>query len=148
MSTTGKFKPFCKRGHFRSLDSLAKNGTCKECSKAENRSSNGKIRWKRYREIESRKNYMKQYGTDYHLRKTFGISLEEYNQLLQKQENSCAICKTPQTQLKRALAVDHCHTAGKVRGLLCNLCNSMVLNVAENYNHLLPLAFDYLKQSN
>lgn len=50
-----------------------------------------------------------------------GLTNAEYNNLLNKQNHRCAICKQPPT-IKR-LAVDHCHTTGKVRGLLCFNCN-------------------------
>jgi len=40
----------------------------------------------------------------------------------ESQGGICAICKKPPQQNKR-LAVDHCHTTGDIRGLLCDLCN-------------------------
>lgn len=57
------------------------------------------------------------------LKRDFGISLEQYNQLLKTQDNSCAICKTNQSQQRIMMAVDHDHTSNKIRGLLCDLCN-------------------------
>ena len=147
MSTTGLFKSFCKRGHPRSKDSVALNNTCKECKKEWARSRHGKSIRRKYTKTSKHQEYMKQYSTEWHLKTTFGITKEEYNNLLLKQNSSCAICKIPQDQLKRALAVDHDHKTNRVRGLLCNLCNSMVLNVAENYSHLLPRAFDYLNNN-
>lgn len=56
-----------------------------------------------------------------HLRRTFGISLEDYNTILERQHGCCAICHRPPT--KTRLAVDHCHVTNKVRGLLCFTCN-------------------------
>ena len=56
-----------------------------------------------------------------HLRIAFGISVEEYDALVHKQDGKCAICGiTP----KGNLHVDHDHSTGKIRGLLCNPCNS------------------------
>jgi Autographiviridae endonuclease VII len=43
--------------------------------------------------------------------------------MLKQQRGKCAICKTEPYELKR-LSVDHCHEAGKVRGLLCVKCNA------------------------
>ena len=63
------------------------------------------------------------------LKKNFGLSLETYYEILKNQNYVCAICKrseyalNPHTGLPRALAVDHCHETGKVRGLLCTNCN-------------------------
>lgn len=62
-------------------------------------------------------------------RQEYGISLEEYDQMLSDQNGVCAICLLPEiiksTQGRtKSLAVDHCHTTGKVRGLLCINCNT------------------------
>jgi broad specificity phosphatase PhoE len=67
----------------------------------------------------------KAYDRDYHLRRTYGITLEDYNRLLEEQGGVCAICKrAPSTN--RVLAVDHCHKTLKVRGLLCINCNRIL----------------------
>lgn len=50
----------------------------------------------------------------------FGLSEQMYSDMLQKQNYVCAVCKNTD---KRALAVDHCHKSGVVRGLLCGACN-------------------------
>jgi len=52
------------------------------------------------------------------LKKNYGITLEDFNKLLEKQNNGCAVCKSIEK-----LCVDHCHETGKVRGLLCSACN-------------------------
>lgn len=52
------------------------------------------------------------------------MTVVEYDRLYQIQQGCCAICKRHQTELgNRALCVDHNHTTGKVRGLLCVKCN-------------------------
>jgi hypothetical protein len=58
------------------------------------------------------------------LRAAFGITLAEYNSMLTSQDHKCAICGTHEDDLPRRLAVDHCHAAGHVRGLLCGPCNT------------------------
>lgn len=63
------------------------------------------------------------------LKKSYGIGIQEYNEMLERQHGVCAICEgteksTAHTSKKiRTLAVDHCHSTGKVRGLLCSRCN-------------------------
>ncbi len=53
------------------------------------------------------------------------LALEEYNRLLCKQGGLCAICGVNKgTKSGRALALDHCHATGKVRGFLCSNCNT------------------------
>lgn len=60
----------------------------------------------------------------------YGVTPALYNEMLERQHHVCAICKMPETLIDRRtgkvkrLAVDHCHTTGKVRGLLCFNCNS------------------------
>ncbi len=51
----------------------------------------------------------------------YGITIEDYSQLLGSQGGGCAICGT--TPTNKRLAVDHCHNTGKIRGLLCMTCN-------------------------
>jgi len=60
---------------------------------------------------------------DRHIQRAYGITLKEYNCMLEEQGGGCAICgKTPAKEGRR-LAVDHSHITGKVRGILCGTCN-------------------------
>lgn len=61
-----------------------------------------------------------EYSKWYSLQRKFGMTKTDYEGLLQKQNHVCAICQGTST---RALAVDHCHNTGKIRGLLCTNCN-------------------------
>lgn len=54
------------------------------------------------------------------LRKTYGITLENYNYLLKLGEGKCNICGI---KSNTSLHADHCHSTGMVRGLLCSECN-------------------------
>lgn len=62
-----------------------------------------------------------------HLFRTYGITLEEYDDLLRKQDEKCAVCMRHYTEFSKNLAVDHDHTTGEVRGLLCTYCNQRVV---------------------
>ena len=57
------------------------------------------------------------------LKYQYGITLDDYNQMFADQNGCCAICGLHQSEFKKALHVDHCHTTDKVRGLLCAECN-------------------------
>ena len=61
------------------------------------------------------------------LRRKYGITLEQYDALLLKQNDGCAICGTPggspRNHNQPNLVVDHDHDTGAVRGLLCQSCN-------------------------
>jgi hypothetical protein len=65
------------------------------------------------------------------LRQLYGITLEQERQMLAAQDGGCAICGKP-AEPGRPLAVDHCHSSGRVRALLCLGCNTQ-LGAYENF---------------
>jgi len=78
----------------------------------------------------------------------YGITQDEYIKLSDKQNNSCAICKTIQPGGRHnTWHIDHEHSTGKVRGLLCWLCNSGLGKFKDN-SELLKSAINYLEGSN
>ena len=83
--------------------------------------------------------------TGYSLKRRYGITSEEYLTLLEQQKNVCKICGLF-CSTGRALAVDHNHTSGKVRGLLCSSCNTGLGQFKDNIN-LLKKAMEYLNGS-
>lgn len=76
--------------------------------------------------------------------KTYGLTEEEYSKKLSSQNNVCAICKQD-NRLKRDWHVDHCHTTGLTRGILCHHCNLMLGNAKDNIVTL-QSGIDYLKE--
>lgn len=105
-----------------------KESRCKQCilkMKSTNYHSNLKVNREkaRVKANEFRKNN-KGYQRKYDLKRTYGLSLEDYNTMLLSQDNSCKICKTKDAGGKHKIFyVDHCHVTGKIRGLLCTGCN-------------------------
>jgi hypothetical protein len=79
------------------------------------------------------------------LKRKYGISLVDYNKMLELQNNSCYVCKIKQKDFKKMLYVDHCHTTGDVRKLLCETCNLTLGKVKENIEILQNL-IDYIKE--
>ena len=73
------------------------------------------------------------------LKNVYGITLEDYNLMFEKQEGKCFGCKTSHSELKRGLLIDHNHTTGKVRGLLCDNCNKALGCVKDNISVLTNL---------
>lgn len=55
----------------------------------------------------------------YHLKRSYGMTLEEYEWLASSQDNKCLVCD----KSGLLLDVDHCHATGRIRGLLCHYCN-------------------------
>ncbi len=86
------------------------------------------------------------------LKSEYGITLEDFNNLLRKQNYVCASCKNPEyaidskTKQIRRLAVDHCHSTGKIRGLLCTGCNSGLGHFHDSIEKL-QLAILYLQNN-
>jgi len=84
----------------------------------------------------------KRENRDTHLRRTFGITLEDFEAMLAAQGGGCAICGRPAPE-GTSLHVDHDHETGVVRGLLCFTCNGALGMLTENEDHLLRAA-DYV----
>lgn len=82
----------------------------------------------------------------------YGITLEQYNEMLRKQDNKCKICNKESymydNRIKgfKNLAVDHDHKTGKVRGLLCDSCNHGLGNFRDNIDTLYN-AMIYLREA-
>ena len=80
------------------------------------------------------------------LLRKYGITLDEYNQMMVYQSDRCATCLTDDKGGKQYWLVDHDHATGKVRGLLCTRCNSM-LGQALDDPDTLRAAASYLEVS-
>ncbi len=90
--------------------------------------------------------YSKTKALNRNLVKTFGLSLDEFNAMLESQNGRCAICdQEPQNTSKRnwRLHVDHCHSCNGVRRLLCSTCNNG-LGCFKDNPELLRKAIAYL----
>jgi Autographiviridae endonuclease VII len=78
------------------------------------------------------------------LRRLYGIDQAEFYRMLAAQGGVCAICSgTNKDRKRKLLCVDHCHTTGKVRGLLCSFCNG-ALGMFKDNPDLARKAADYI----
>ena len=120
------------------------NHCCKPCDRERNKEWSLKNSEKKK---ATRKKYKWKgktpYCRDKMLRSTYGITSEDYVRQLELQNGCCAICGKHHTKENKALAVDHCHTTGKVRGLLCWRCNSSIGRFEDNVS-ILSAAIEYL----
>jgi hypothetical protein len=125
-----------------------KNCHCKSCC-----SDLKKEYWKKIKEERSPKDslYYKTHRAqcerkdrNNHYKSTYGITLKEYEEMHDSQNGVCAICGKINSNNK-LLFVDHCHTTGKVRGLLCDKCNSGLGFFRDNISLLLA-AIEYLNK--
>lgn len=84
-----------------------------------------------------------QRSRDKEYRRKYGISLEQYDELLKAQQGVCAICATS-CDTGMNLAVDHCHDTNKIRGLLCKNCNTAIGLLKEDLETMTK-ALEYVK---
>ncbi len=110
-----------------------KRAVCKEC-RAELRRE----------EIKHETPEQRAHRRSVRLKRTYGITVEQYNILFFKQEGRCLGCKRHQSEFALNLSVDHCHASGTVRGLLCSGCNLAIGNAKEDPITLRNLA-NYLE---
>lgn len=117
-------------------DKLSAGGYRNNCKACKNKKT---IEWRNenrahYNEI-ARKHNQANYEVD-RLRR-YNLSLQRHTEMLIAQNHVCAICGRPPTD-KRALATDHDHITGEVRGLLCYKCNRDMV-VVDDKEHLIKL---------
>lgn len=78
------------------------------------------------------------------LKTLYGITLADFEQMLAEQNGLCKICNQPEEG--KSLCVDHCHTTGVVRGLLCGHCNRGLGYFRDDIGRL-EKAIEYLKET-
>lgn len=111
----------CKHGH--SLRWVSSEN-CVECN-----------REARHRQAERAK--------DRRVTKLYGLTPEAHEAMFQSQSRRCLLCET-EHQHRREMHVDHCHSSGKVRGLLCSKCNQAIGLFGENVTVMLR-AVEYVR---
>ena len=110
--------------------------------------------YKKWREKnkEQRAAYMKEYMKEYistpaiRRKWRYGISSEDYNAMLEEQDNKCKIC-LGEFNDQTVTNVDHCHTTNKVRGILCPHCNRGLGQFKEDIK-VLTKTINYLEEHN
>lgn len=91
------------------------------------------------------------YSREQNYKYVYGITLEQYNEMLKAQNFVCAICEQSETATYKGtdkiknLAIDHCHKTGKLRKLLCSKCNLFIGKLEESL-HLLDKMKVYLNE--
>ena len=107
---------------------------CKKCNGARS------IKW-------NRENKHRHKG--YCIKHNYGISMVDYNEMVFSQNGECAICKKKPNQegakINRVLHIDHCHSTGTVRGLLCGACNR-ALGLFRDDKKTIENALNYLSK--
>lgn len=118
---------------------------CKECTKAKARANHKAHREKGAEHWET---HRKKYRVR-HYKKKYGLTLEEFEDKLESQGNECEICKESldvNDNSKKA-HMDHNHTTGELRGILCSKCNQGLGSFYESKEKL-KSAIEYLEKYN
>lgn len=76
----------------------------------------------------------------------YGVTTEQLSELLEKQEGACAICSIKEEDYGKTFCIDHCHTTGVVRGLLCMHCNTALGHFRDDIESL-ERAIQYLDKT-
>lgn len=121
-----------KRGKF------GVKGRCKECRNRQRREEykinpeKFKKNQKKFEKSEKGQAYIKKYKTEgkqaaalrkHDLKRNYGLTLADYDNMLEEQNGCCVICGKDESENGRRLNIDHDHKDGRIRGLLCNWCN-------------------------
>lgn len=125
----------CQQPKDAKLMSKAKPGLCKACSTARTRAwaEANPTEWERHR----RRSWLK---------RKYGITIEQYDEMLAAQGGVCPICGTPPADPRGyRMHIDHCHDTGRVRGILCGPCNQGIGNLGDDPDRLLA-AVEYLRR--
>jgi hypothetical protein len=131
---------FLTEFHKVTQNSEQRRSICKLCHNEIYR-NNYKKNPEKYRQYTNSRPYRPELKRKANL-KTFGLTIQQYEEMLQLQQGVCAICAETCTSGKR-LAVDHCHVTGRVRQLLCRRCNQSIGKFNDD-PVLLQKAVDYL----
>lgn len=97
--------------------------------------------------LKQGKEYYKKFPEKFWIKKLkkYGLTIDSYNKIFAAQKGKCIICGNTNKNKKR-LFVDHNHTTGKIRGLLCYKCNTTLGNVQDNIE-MLEKTIVYLKNN-
>lgn len=82
----------------------------------------------------------------YRYKRNYGIGLVEYKAMFEAQGGLCAVCKREndvflkKSGARKNLSVDHDHSTGKIRGLLCERCNHSLGKLREDFDIIINLA--------
>ena len=113
---------------------------CRKCTREYQQSEKYKKTKRRYGKKYYASESNKENITSNAMKRRYGISIEDYEEMLKKQKGACAICGKkeciPCYGKVRRLSIDHEHRTGKVRGLLCSNCN-LLLRAVEDTEFLI-----------
>lgn len=127
-------------------DNRTRDGKCQRCKPCHDIYAKGWKSRNREKTLEYNRTHYHRSGVHY---RRYGLTKEQFDALLQSQQGVCAICQQPETVIVRGrlrpLHIDHDHTTGRVRGLLCSACNTAIGKMKDDPS-ILRAAATYLER--
>lgn len=111
----------CPKGH---IERYVTTNNCVQCSDDQNKKRKHTLKWWR-------------------VKKLYGVTEKQFFKMIQEQEHKCSICEDKITEIKSH--IDHCHSTGKVRSLLCSKCNQGIGLFNEDQERMAS-AINYLRR--
>jgi hypothetical protein len=112
------------------VDYTMKHNKANLCKKCDN------VRKERGRSKENR--------LDWYYNRNYNISYQEVQDMIEEQKHRCKICNKQEGTTKLTkFVVDHCHTTGEIRGILCGKCNTALGHLEDDVARL-ARAIEYL----
>lgn len=121
-----------------------KNYRQKEENKIKAKEYSASYREQNKEKIKAQKLESREYQRIRRLKKVYNLSVEEYDSLIEQQGNKCKVCEVSFEE--NWINIDHCHSTGKIRGLLCVCCN-LALGGAKDDINILNKLINYLEES-
>lgn len=121
-----------------------RNGSTSSCGCFQKESAKAKMT-KHGRATQRKTKVFQKYTRETHIKRKYGLDIDTYNQMLKDQNNQCKICSYEFGKKAGDTYVDHNHLTGKVRGLLCQHCNSGLGYFRDNQDNL-NKAIQYLQE--
>ena len=145
-----------QKRYWRSEKGIAQRAAEKQVRQSDEGKAIKQIVDKQYRQSKSGRLHKQRYlqSEEYQISclktqlKRYNLTLDDYNQMFEQQNGICAICHRPETRQHKGkitrLCVDHDHTTGEIRGLLCYRCN-VTLGMMDDSADRLRMAARYLE---
>ena len=117
------------------------NNRCKSCTQKYAKAYRQRPDVKKRESLRNKERIASGAKRAYHIKNTYGLTPEKYDEMLAAQGGVCAICKSEDTKHKsNYFNIDHDHSTGEVRGLLCGSCNTALGLFGDNVDTLMSAA--------
>lgn len=133
----GVFKEYCSKGHkMEDTQKYLPNGSryCYECKKLQT-----------YKDAKKYPDRVSLSTWKSKIKKLYNLTESDYSLMFENQNGCCGICLNPVEYRGKNTHIDHCHTSGKVRKILCSNCNTAI-GLMKDDVEILKKAIEYIEE--